>query len=70
MKIKIIKSFIAGIIIALFAIHAYTVYSLQRAVVEHESVLRQVVSYLNAQSQAMQSQKVAEPVTNPVPTKK
>jgi Tfp pilus assembly protein PilE len=52
----IITSFIAGILLTIFVLHAYTVYQLRAQVRQHQAVIEQVVGFINQSIQAQQAQ--------------
>lgn len=56
MKKTIITSFIAGILITLFLVHAYNFYSVAKRVVGHEETLRSIVDFLNKSIEASNKQ--------------
>lgn len=43
----VIISFILGILVALFAVHAYTVYQMRITVFENRTAITDIVTYLN-----------------------
>lgn len=55
-----VTAFVLGIIVAVFLLHAYTVYQVRQVAFQNQAVLNQVVSVLQqagaAQSQAIQQQ--------------
>lgn len=57
----VIISFILGILVALFAVHAYTVYQLRVTVIENRTAITDIVNYLT------ENQQVAQPATTQAP---
>lgn len=56
MKKIVITSFIAGILITLFLVHAYNFYSMAKRVSGHEETLRSIVDFLNKSIEASNKQ--------------
>ena len=55
MKKTIIISVIAGILLTIFAFHAYNFYQIRKATIQNTQAIAQVVSFINSQLQSSQT---------------
>lgn len=51
MKTTIITSVIAGVLLTIFSYHAYTVYSMKKAVITQGQAIAQIVDFINKNTQ-------------------